>query len=223
MNELPLDRVCLKEISWTTATNPTACLSKMTRSVPIWSFMMAPSCPSQTMRNFWGPANWQTTRRHSPRHPAPIYRLTTTFLRLLTTQALLLAISPLVTSLQSTPIPIVSICKWPKFRQLTLSPVTTYKLQTQQQPDGDAIDIIGLSEMCILGQIDGLNKTNGTAGNTTMSSLHGKIARSGHRSTIGHSHHHSHMFSPRAVEGPIQCGIGMPCKDGACCNKDGKW
>jgi hypothetical protein len=97
------------------------------------------------------------------------------------------------------------------------STVTTYKFETQQEPNGDAIDIIALSEMYILGQIESSGATNATTSHAHRRALHH------HHHEIHHGHKHATQHSRRAVEGPIQCGPDQPCKDGACCNKDGKW
>lgn len=105
--------------------------------------------------------------------------------------------------------------------------VATYKYETQQEPNGDAIDIIGLSELYIRAQISDSNNTADVSNQTTTVSQH-RSAR--HARRHGHGHGHNHMtprrtytLDSRAVDGPIQCGEGSPCKDGACCNKDGKW
>jgi hypothetical protein len=110
--------------------------------------------------------------------------------------------------------------------------VATYRYETQQEPNGDAIDIIGLSELYIRAQISDSNATANTSNqNITVSQhLSARNAPNRHARRHGHGHGHSHMsprrtytLDTRAVDGPIQCGEGTPCKDGACCNKDGKW
>lgn len=98
--------------------------------------------------------------------------------------------------------------------------VATTNLETHQKPNGDAIDIIALSELYIMGQVESSNTTS--RDNTTVSHAHRRQHHHHHPgSHLGHSHAVRHKR--RAVEGPIQCGLGKPCKDGACCNKDGKW
>ena len=92
--------------------------------------------------------------------------------------------------------------------------IASVGLETQQQHGSERIDIIGLSEAYILGQINQGNttKNNSEGLNTTSHSIEaapsafGKVLR--------------HRQAP--VEGPIQCGPGQPCLDGSCCNKDGK-
>lgn len=114
---------------------------------------------------------------------------------------------------------------------ITLS-VTSDRLETHQEPNGDAIDIIGLSAQYIRAQISDSNATESIISQNKNSSHH-QVARRPHgQHRHGHSHGHSHgqisprrsySLDPRAVDGPIQCGEGSPCKDGSCCNKDGKW
>jgi chitinase len=72
----------------------------------------------------------------------------------------------------------------------------------------------------ILGQ---LNSTKDSTAHPTLQNSTDLNARHARR----HSHHKHHQ-SPNLVArqatdgGPIQCGAGSPCKDGACCSKLGK-
>jgi hypothetical protein len=71
--------------------------------------------------------------------------------------------------------------------------VTTYKFETQQEPNGDAIDIIALSEMYNLGQIESSNATNATASHAHRQALHH------HHHGIHHGHNHATQHSRRAA------------------------
>jgi chitinase len=108
---------------------------------------------------------------------------------------------------------------------------TTYGLTTQQEPGKDRIDIIALSREYILAQIDQSNSTGNHSiqpeikahKDPTPGSTFGRLLR--HRRSQDQAESAISPFSPllnRAVEGPVQCGPGNPCKDESCCNKDGK-
>jgi hypothetical protein len=108
---------------------------------------------------------------------------------------------------------------------------TTYDLATQQEPRKDRIDIIALSGEYILAQVRQPNSTGNhsiqteikTHKHSAPSPIFGRLLR--HRQSHEQARSDISPFSPllnRAVEGPIQCGPGNPCKDESCCNKDGK-
>ncbi|KAH4252578.1 chitinase [Parastagonospora nodorum] len=101
--------------------------------------------------------------------------------------------------------------------------LTTYDFQTQRQPQSDMIDIIGLSEQYILGQLSG-NSTRNSIGSVNGTRL---LNETGSAATWRRSSHHQMhqsgaLTKRQAVEGPMQCGPGKPCLDGSCCNSDGK-
>lgn len=94
--------------------------------------------------------------------------------------------------------------------------VDVQKFGFQRRSAPGLIDIIGLGELYIHGQ---LNKRS--ASNLTESEvLDPKNTR---KSQSSSSHHrslhdrHAKRQKPKPVEGPIQCGPGKPCLDGSCC------
>jgi hypothetical protein len=108
---------------------------------------------------------------------------------------------------------------------------TKYDLATQQEPGKDRIDIIALSREYILAQVGQPNSTGNhsiqteikTHKHSASSPTFGRLLR--HRQSYEQAISDVTPFSPllnHAVEGPIQCGPGNPCKDESCCNKDGK-
>ncbi|KAF2024262.1 glycoside hydrolase [Setomelanomma holmii] len=85
--------------------------------------------------------------------------------------------------------------------------LTTYDLETQREPQQGVINIIGLSQQYILGQLG----SNQTRNNTLMQN-----------STVSSRIRRNQSLNMRAVDGSVQCGPGQPCLDGSCCNTDGK-
>jgi hypothetical protein len=96
--------------------------------------------------------------------------------------------------------------------------LTTYEFQTQRQPQSDMIDIIGLSEQYILGQLSG-NGTRNSTGSVNGTKLLNETgsAATWRRSSHHQMHQRGALIKRQAVEGPIQCGPGKPCLDGSCC------
>ncbi|KAF2429131.1 glycoside hydrolase, partial [Tothia fuscella] len=99
---------------------------------------------------------------------------------------------------------------------------------TQQQPEA-RIDIIGLSEQYILGQISS-NVSQASnqiveekQKNTTLVLIQKQLNKTSF-STADFVQNIVQADGPTAKpsEGPIQCGPNQPCLDGSCCNKEGK-
>lgn len=94
---------------------------------------------------------------------------------------------------------------WSVLAENVDSSLTTYGLETQQQPDKGVIDLLELGTQYILGQDLQSVLGNGTKNNNSISPA---VLRS--------------IPVNKRVEGPVQCGPNQPCLDGSCCNKDGK-